>query len=256
MTETALAKRSDPAAESTELVRLAMAEGVDVGKLERLIAMRDADLDRLSIASFNEAFAAFKADCPKIVRRTEDEYITVTRNGQRRKRMYATLEDIAHVVDPALSACGLTYDWEDAVVSATGSLTRRCVIRHRDGHSRGTTSAPIPIEGSEAYKAMTTRKETSASPQQRIGVADTYARRYSLVAALGLTTVDEDTDGRSDAPDETITEQQAAKLLDWLRDTNSDTAKFLDWAGVKELADMPASRFDAAMQMLKRKAKP
>ena len=256
MSETQLATRPDPASESIELVKLAMTDGgVDVDKLERVIAMRNADLERRAVAAFNEAFATFKAQCPKIVRRTEDEFITVTRNGQRCKRTYATLEDIAGVVDPVLSACGLTYDWEDAAVSAKGSLTRRCVVRHKDGHSRSTNSAPVPIEGSEDYKAMTARKETSASPQQRVGVADTYARRYSLVSALGLTTVDEDTDGRPDAPVDTITEDQATTIREWLRDTGADEARFLTWLGIAEVAEMPAAKYDVAMASLRRKAK-
>ena len=238
------------------LLREAVTNKVPIDVIERLSALYDQSIRRKAESAFNRAFAEFKRTCPPIVRRTEDEYIHVTRNGIKRKRRYATLEDIAVVVDPVLSACGLTYTWGDSEVDGGGCIVERFVLRHTDGHTApSVASQPIPIEGTDAYKTTSGgRKDTSSSPPQRCGTASTFARRYSMIKGLGLTTVDEDTDGRSPEPQETITEQQVVTLREWLRDTSSDEGKFLAWAGVEKLADFPESRYRAAMQMLKRKA--
>jgi hypothetical protein len=76
--------------------------------------------------------------------------------------------------------------------------------------------------------------------------------RYSLVAALGLTAVDEDTDGAGGEPD-LITAAQAATLDDLIEANGRDKAKFLDFAGVESLADIRAADYAKAVAMLERK---
>lgn len=211
---------------------------------------------------FNAAFAKFKRECPPIVRRTQDEYITVTRDGVRQPRMYASLHDLAAVVDPPLHSNGLSYFWSDSVLTPTGCIIRKFVLRHADGHSaEPVASPPIPIEGGEAYKAISDgRQKTSASPQQRMGVADTYAMRYSMISGLGLTTCDEDDDGAGGGEGDPITDEQARSLNDMIVQLDSDLAvakqppiirpAFLGLFKVKAIAELTSETYPRAVAEL------
>lgn len=229
---------------------------IDMVVLERMEALYERELARDRERKFNTAFACFKRDCPKIVRRTEDTYNTkVNRHGHRVKRKYATLEDIASAVDPVLAANGLAYSWSDPEVK-NGLLTIRFVLSHADGHSRATCSPPIPVEGSEAYKAVSGgRQGSSASPQQRYGVATTYAQRYSMIEGLGLTSVDEDDDGRGSgaASVPAITDAQVQSLEDLIIalaeargcDVAAQRDKLKAFKRINAISELPASEYDA-----------
>lgn len=224
---------------------------------ERMQAMRREQL-------FNAAFAKFKAACPPVVRRTEDAYNKVIRDGVQRSRKYASLDDILITVDPPLHANGLTYHWSDpnAEPLKSGFIIRHFVLTHESGHSRSTASPPIPIEGTDAFKALSKkadgsdRKDTSASPQQRMGVADTYAKRYSMTSGLGIPTCDEDDDCAPRKDVEYITDEQCATINDLLIQTNSNKPAFLKWMKVEKLSEIPVSQFDLAVKEVQKKIKP
>jgi hypothetical protein len=212
---------------------------------------------------FNAAFTAFKKNCPPVQRLTKDEYITVTRAGVRVPRMYASLDDISITCDPHLHAAGLTYDWGDAVLTPDGSIIRRFILRHEAGHSRSTTSPPIPIEGGAAYKAIdAARKATSASPQQRMGVADTYAKRYSMTSGLGIPTCDVDDDaGGPGGNGATIAEEQQNTLNDLILSVGEsrgfpvDRERFLKKFNAEKLADMRVADLPSATAALEQQRK-
>lgn len=239
-----------------EIIARAVQDGRPAAELTELLQFaREVRKDEAERA-FNAAFASFKAACPAIVRRTKDEYITVNRNGMRQARMYASLYDISAAVDGPLQKNGLTYDWADAVLTEDGCIVRRFVLRHEAGHSRSTSSPPIPIEGGKAYKDLDKdRKGTSASPQQRMGVADTYAMRYSMISGLGMTTCDEDTDGHSGRHEEIISEDDYRSLNDALIQVHADVPAFLGMFKIAKLSEMPASRLDEAWSKIEAKRK-
>jgi hypothetical protein len=92
--------------------------------------------------------------------------------------------------------------------------------------------------------------KAGASPQQLYAIVNTYLRRYTLVNALGLTTVDDDNDGNSPANVETITEHQAANIGAMLDELKADRKVFLEYMGVESIEKMPASRFKDAIKAL------
>ncbi len=251
-----------------QVLNAAIEKGIPVSELkEAFDLVRDmAQVQRES--QFNTAFAKFKRECPPIVRRTEDAYNTVTRNGVRMARMYASLDDISMTVDGALHNNGLSYHWSDSELTKDGCIIRRFVLTHESGFSRSTSSPPIPIEGGEAYKAISAgRKETSASPQQRMGVADTYAKRYSMTSGLGIPTCDEDDDASSHHQREaepTITEEQARTINDMVIACDQDNkwtskegrAAFFRTVTGKatgdKVSDILASKYNDAVKALKK----
>ena len=179
MNETTLAKRTDPAAESTELVKLAMADGVDVDKLAKLIAMRDADLKRQAVQAFHAAMTEFHQACPTIPKNRTAKI--ATRGGIGYEYQYAELGAIQAIVDPLLRTLGLRYTWDTTVEGTL--MTTTCKLSHADGHEV-SSSLPVP-----------TSSTGGMSDSQRFGAANTYSKRLSLVQVLGLAMGDPDVDG-------------------------------------------------------------
>lgn len=210
-----------------------------LGKLVDLAERMDAANAR---KAFADAMARFGSICPPVQRRTENSQFQVTRDGRKVNRMYASLDDIAATIRKPLAECGLSYRWSNAVVDG-GKLTITCVVSHELGHSE-SSSITLPTES-----------RAGCSEAQKIGSVNTYAQRYSLVNALGLTSCDEDTDGNADESvhAEKISDADLLALEVALDDAKADVAKFKQWAKVERLSDIPASMVRAAFEAVARR---
>ena len=105
------------------------------------------------------------------------------------------------------------------------------------GHSEETTlSGPADSSGSK-------------NAIQAIGSTLTYLQRYSLVQMLGLAASNDD-DGAAAKGGETITAEQADELIDLLEANGKDRAKFLKWAKVEHVEDIPAAYFKSCVDAI------
>jgi len=241
---------------SQTTIEQALMAVINKGQTDQLGPVLDAFerlQDRNARSLFNKDMAAFREACPPIVQRVSNDQFkgqTVTRNGVSRPRRYADLQDIVFVVDKVLPRFGFSYRWGDDVIEE-GFIRVPCIVTHRDGHSESSSSL-IPKDSN-----------AGASPQQKYGSAVTYAKRFALLKALGLTAMDDDDDAASTStPVETITETQALELRDLM-----DVASFTDDQREKTLAfysarvtrelkaieDLPASEYAHARQFLQQK---
>ena len=160
--------RLDPQA----LIAKAIEKDVDVGILERLVELAK-DVRRVTAReAFFEAMAEFKKKCPPI---TKD----AVANTGRYSYKYATLNSILEAVQPILTDQGLTVSWrqkhEGQAVHASA------VITHRQGHQEESGFIAMPFDAAGQM-----------NPAQRVGSAATYAKRYSLLAVLGIAPEDDD----------------------------------------------------------------
>lgn len=226
--------------EVTSLVQLAIDKGVNVEVIERLVALQERVYDRDARAAFIAALAAFQADCPQILKTRENTQFSVTRNGAPRKARYAPLEDIDRIARPIAAKHGLVWTWDTRVDDALMHVT--CRVLHAMGHSE-TATVSMPYES-----------KAGSSPQQKYGSTQTYGQRYSLTAALGITTADEDTDGNTGGGEvEKITDQQAADLSDLIDEVGVSKPKLLKWLGVESIADIPATEYKRAVDAVEAK---
>jgi hypothetical protein len=193
---------------------------------------------------FSEAMSAFKAACPPVQRRTlNPQFKTVDRAGVSKTRTFASLEDIAATVRDPLGEHGLSYRWTDSKVDA-GMLTLNCEVRHVGGHSE-SSSVTLPIDS-----------KAGCSEQQKFGIVMTYAQRYSLIQALGLTSCDEDEDGNEPADTgETVTADMAANLEAAVLSVNGDAKKFLQLLKAERFIDIPLSKYGYALAKIEEKRK-
>lgn len=220
-----------PASEVGELIKVALAQGQSPAELYALLREERAHRAEME---FNRALAGFQAECP-MIRKTSTAKIA-TRSGSNFGYKYAELDEIAATIRPAMKKNGLSYTWNSA--ETAGVLTCTCIIRHSAGHSATATfSCP-------------TASDAGMSPMQKSASALTYARRQSLVQALGLTTCDPDNDGAMRSP---ITPAQVESLEKLIVATESNRDKFLAYAGAGRMEDVPSGKFAALVAALKSK---
>lgn len=172
-----VATQEQPQTSPMRLVEMAISNNADVDKLERLMDMQERWEAKEAEKAFNRAMSEFQAECPRI-----------TKSKQGHGYKYATLGDIQAQIKQTARDCGISWRWETKEQTAD-QLTVKCIITHLDGHHQETESTTF-IEQPNKMQSRT----------QMVGVATTYAQRYSLIGALGITTADEDIDGR--LPDE------------------------------------------------------
>jgi len=209
---------------------------VPIETLERLIALRERMQAEAARRAYFDALADFQRACPSVSRRRG-----VNDRSGRLMYRFAPLEDIVAAIQPIMHQCGLSHRFEPAP-DERGGVSVTCIITHRDGHSE-RTSVHMP-----ATKGI----NTSAAQDQ--GIILKYGMRYALTGALGIVTADPDMDGRPPGQaEETITEGQAADLDALIEEVGADRARFLAWAGVESLAELPAGRYRQAVSLLERR---
>jgi hypothetical protein len=229
------------------LIRVAIENNLDVEKLERLIALQERVMERSARMAFFEALASFRNECPPIRKTRENTQFQVTRAGVRRNGMYAPLEEIDRVARPVAAKHGLGWTWDTRVDDTLMHVT--CRVIHVDGHTE-TTNVSMPFES-----------KAGSSVQQKYGSCQTYGMRYSLIAALGITTVDEDDDGNGSTGGEEvqkINQEQVANLTAMADEILSptDRVRFLRFMCVDAIEDIPASEFQRAFQAIENKRRP
>lgn len=93
---------------------------------------------------------------------------------------------------------------------------------------------------------------------QGLGSAATYARRYALMSALCIVG-DEDDDAeaavKSNGQDHAalITEKQVAEITALIEEVDADKSRFLAWAKVNSLAEIPAKSYATCVKQLEAK---
>lgn len=224
------------------LVKMAIEQKVPVELLERLVALQERVTARNARQAFIEAKARFQELCGDIVK-SKTAKITTTR-GSQYEYSFAPLEAIQSHIRPHLTACGLSYAW-DIVSFDKGVLLIACDLTHVDGHSERSTF-PVPIDTAAAMSAA-----------QKTGAAQTYGKRQSLVAVLGITTADADSDGaEAEAEDnELISESEAADLSSLAEEVGVNTSKFLAMFGVQSFGEIKKSDVATARRSLELKRK-
>ena len=169
----------------TSLIEMAILNGADVDKLEKLMEMQMKWEANKARKKFFEALSGFQMDVHSIPKSKTVDY--TNKAGARTKYSYAPLETISAAIKEPLHKNGITYRWEfqyDTAIKVT------CILTHIDGHSESTT--------------MVAGADTTGSKNdiQSRGSTITYLQRYTLIGSLGIGTADEDTDTDEKIPAE------------------------------------------------------
>ncbi len=220
--ETALVQTPTP----MDMIQMAVQQGADPDQLSKLMDLQERWEAKEAKKAFLVAKAIFKKECPPIYKITD---------GHNCK--YAKLDYVIDTIGPIMEKCEFDYSWK---TSNTGpDVTVECIVTHIKGHS----------ESSE----LTAGADTSGKKQvvQGVGSTVSYFERYTLLAVMGITTRDMDNNGEGS----NITSEQKKEIINLIKETNSNTTEFLNYAGIKSVDEMPAHKFDRAISILKNRKK-
>ncbi len=204
----------------------------NVAALEKVIDLYERMETRNAEKQFNAAFVALQAELPVIVASTP-----ILNRGK-----YERFEDVSRVVNPLLFKHGFTVSFS---MTADGNrITETCQLKHVGGHSQAN-SFSVRVGG----KADS---ETQADCK-----AATTAKRNALLNCLNIVIrqdvlSEENDDTQDGAP---ISWEQVETLRGMVKDTNSDEAAFLRFAGVSRYEDIGAARYDMLFAALNKKAR-
>lgn len=229
-----------PAGEGVQiatLLQLAVDRGMPAAELKELLSLHERIEDRSARKEFTRALAAVKAELPTIIHSKNASF--KTNSGHDVKYSYTELDELARILDPILTKHGFSYSWSQKLDK--GMVTTTCLLEHDAGHSR-SSDFTVPAESNSA-----------ASPQQKIGIADTYASRRSLIGVLGLTTADKDPRPKEIDPTP-VSDDQATEISDMITETSTDRERFLKHFDIEAISKLPAARYAEAKTMLQQKA--
>lgn len=184
-----------PSTTPSALLAMAVQQGADLDRLERLMALQERWEANEARKAFVAAMTAFKAEPLEIFKRKQVEF--TTRDGDTTSYKHATLADVTDVVVPAMARHGLSHRWD--VEQRDGRIFVSCVVTHRAGHAELVKLDAAP-DASGKKNAI-----------QQVASAIQYLQRYSLLAIVGLATKDtNDDDGRGSG--EPLDDDQAAAV--------------------------------------------
>jgi hypothetical protein len=217
------------------LLSTAVSNGADLDKLERLMALQERWEANEAKKAYVQAMADFKRNPPTIVKDKEASF------GGNKGYKYANLAQVASVIGKALSEHGLSASWQTEQTNGTIRVT--CRITHVNGYSESCSLEASP--------------DTSGSKNaiQAIGSAKSYLEKYTLLSLAGLAADDQDDDGNSTGTTETLSDEAAANLDSLATEVKADMPKFLKYFKIKEIGELPASRYAEAVKLLEAKRK-
>lgn len=158
------------------LIQLAVEKGADINQLEKLMDLQDRYEAKSARKSFFIALSKFQSELPVIEKKGNVSYNNTNFD-------FAKIEDIAKAIKPHLVTNGLSYRFE---MSANNNLFKViCIINHIDGHEERSEM--------EAFADNSGKKNGI----QQIASTQSYLKRYTLTAALGVIVGGEDDDGVS-----------------------------------------------------------
>ena len=173
-------------------------EAKDVGTLERMVALAERVHAVQARQAWYAAMADFQRECPPIKKTRRAKIIT--RTGPGYEYSYAPLDEILSTIQPVMGRAGLSVSWLQKDVTSE-KVTLACSIAHELGHVETSGDISIPV--------ILAQDGSGANPAQRVGIAISYAKRYSLLGAIGMAPEDDEDGGRPEARREPQREEPA-----------------------------------------------
>ena len=152
------------------------------------------------------------------------------------KSKFVALDGVIDAVSDALRAEGIAIMQQTDVTENGGTILISRLI-HESGEWIAGRYPVHPVK----------------SDPQGEGSALTYARRYALMALVGIAPEDDDGNAATKAANKEqaapITEAQEIQLRDTLEASGRDEAGCCAYFGVERLSDLPAAKYDVAIKM-------
>ena len=189
---------------------------------------------------FYSQLSAFQQECPQIKKTKSTGKVTDA--GGKFSFMYAPLDEVERTVRPHLQPLGFSFYWDGKTTKEDGEYVREITFHllHRNGHrTKSSISAPI------------TKEIGSMKGIQLFGAGESYLKRYTMLAGLGIPTTDNDGNRLGDT--KAITKDQAADLESKCDELKVDKKKYLEFMGTNSFDGIRATDYKRAFGLLKQK---
>jgi len=220
------------------LIEKALESKADIVTLEKLFALQERWEANLAKKDFVVGLAEFQKDCPVI----EKKKAVMNKDGTTVRYKFAPLGDIVEQIKGSLSKNGLSYTWQ--VENDKEAVHVSAKITHTSGHSE-VSKFTVPVDVNNQFMTQ----------PQKYASALTFAKRYALCNALGISTGEEDTDatdvGKEPDP-KSLKSQIMIKLrtLDLPNETKEDVETSVKKATKLTLVEKNYSEITARLQVL------
>lgn len=217
--------------------RAARDPSVDLDKLERLMTMHERVSAKAAETAFNEAMAAAQA---------EMRPVATDANNPQTKSKYASYFALDKAMRPIYTKHGLALSFNTADCPTADYVRIVCDVT-RGGYSKSYhIDMPADGKGAKGGDVMT---KTHA-----VGAGASYGQRYLLKMIFNIA-IGDDTDGNVPVNRTPITQDQLGELIALMESVGGNKPLFLKYFKVEALADLPAARFQEAMNMLNAKGR-
>ncbi|VEJ46140.1 ERF family protein [Bartonella vinsonii] len=220
------------AAKQTAMERIltrALESDVDMDRLERLIALREKEIERQNYERFASDLSNMQIEYQKIQKNSTNTHT----NSQ-----YATLDQYIDAVKNTLAKHRFSL-FSRIKEQSSDSIIIEMTLTHPSGNK-------ISTEGKFPYDTKGCK-----STIQSVGSAITYARRYLLGMLLNVVSEDDDTDGNT--PIKKAFPQQINEIRRLMVQTNTEEGNVLTYAKVEKLDDMSEGQAQTVLHLLKDK---
>ena len=219
------------------MIQTAIERNLDAGQLEKLLDLQERWDKARAAEAFARAMNACQSEMPAIVR---DAY-----NNQTKSK-YARLETVNEQIKAIYVRNGfsLSFGTESSPLEKHVRVT--CDVLHTGGHTKHY-QADFPLD--DAGMQGTVNK----TPMHATGSTMSYGRRYLIYLIFNLSLANEDNDGNGRRPIQKISEEQVIQIQEWLDNTSANVPVFLQCFSIEKLSDLPANRFQEAIDALRKK---
>lgn len=168
------------------LLSQAIALNANIDTIERMVALQREWQKEENKKAYLKAFTDFQSEMPPLKKNKKVKYDT--KDGNKVDYSYSELDYIRKQIQPLLKKHGFSFRFEFEDID--GQFLCKCISSHINGHSESST--------------MKAGRDTSGKKNdiQSIGSTRSYLERYCLVAVYGLTSADEDNDGKTSSKTE------------------------------------------------------
>lgn len=210
-----------------ELIKIAVTSNADLDKLEKVMALQERWEANEARKAYNKAMSDFKSVPIEI---EKDRKVGYSTSAGKVGYSHASLANVVNTISKELSKYGLSVSWKTKQENNSISVT--CRISHSLGHFEETT--------------LSANADTSGSKNsiQAIGSTITYLERYTILAATGLATSDQDDDGNSAT--EKINEWQVEDLKKLLKEKGLPESGLIKFMKVEKLEHIPLNQYAKA----------
>jgi hypothetical protein len=214
--------------------RLALNPELPVDKLRELLNMQLQIRAIEAEQEYSAAMARVQEAMPVVLKDAFNE---------QTKSPYATVSAIASAIKPIYTREGFSISFTEGVTAKEDHVRICATVRHRAGHKDDRPFVDVAVDKA-GIKGNDNKTMTHAE-----GSSFTYGRRYLTCMIFDVAT-GLDADGNGGGGAQVISEDEALRLEERIKEVGTPRAVFMRWLGVEALDQVRAKDLQRALGQL------